>query len=76
MAIFEIAAKRWLMRSATVNVFEFQSYTDCLKVYLPTGCFWAGGQYRSPFHELETLPSLEKNALWFLWRSVVFKAVR
>lgn len=33
MAIFEIAAKRWLMRSTTVNGFEFQSYTDCLKVF-------------------------------------------
>lgn len=64
------------MRSTTVNGFEFQSYTDCLKVYLPAGCCWAGGQYRSPFHELETLSSLEKNVLSFLQRSVMFGAAR
>lgn len=76
IAIFEIAAKRWLMRSTTVNGFEFQSYTDCLKVCLPAGCCWAGAWYHSPFHELEILPSLEKNALWFLRRSVMFRAAR
>lgn len=43
---------------------------------LPSGCCWAAGQFCSPFHELERLPSLGKNALWFLWRSVVLRAVR
>lgn len=77
MAIFEIAAKRWLMCFTTVNGFEFQSYQDHLfKVYLPAGCCWAGAWYHSPFQELEILPSLEKNAPRFLWRSVVFRAVR
>lgn len=43
---------------------------------LPSGCWWAAGLFCSPFHELERLSSLGKNALWFLWRSVVLRAVR
>lgn len=43
---------------------------------LPTGCCWAAGQFCSPFHDLERLSSLGKNALWLLWRSVVLRAAR
>lgn len=57
MAIFEIVAKSWWIRSTTVNGFEFQSCTDCLEVYLPPlwlllGCWavllsfsWAGKSF-------------------------------
>ncbi|EOA97891.1 A disintegrin and metalloproteinase with thrombospondin motifs 2 [Anas platyrhynchos] len=41
LAISVTAAKRWLASSTTAQGFEFQSYTDCLKGLLPTGCYRA-----------------------------------